>query len=156
MSSYVIEKSEYIKAAGLVAGIAEARNKWSSEGIWIYDYTENRNATAEDYYRQFSEIYRMNAESVRIQYNDPTAEQDDEPYSDVFAAARRRGEKAAFQPAELRRILFKLRGFFRHSEYQIEYEPYYWQAVTLFNRIIEALLGLLMTGADAEDALDLD
>ena len=40
MSSFVIEKREYVKAAGAVAGIASA-----SHHFWVYDYRMNRNMT---------------------------------------------------------------------------------------------------------------
>lgn len=45
MSSFVIEKKEYVKAAGLVAGIAESKE------IWFYSYKVQRNRKAEDYYK---------------------------------------------------------------------------------------------------------
>ena len=73
MSSFVISKKEYIKAAGIVAGIAEAQRDF-----WLFDYEAQRNSTPEDYYNRFAECYTMNALSVQEQYGDDKPEADAE------------------------------------------------------------------------------
>ena len=44
MSSFVIAKEEYIKAAGLIAGIKDVHRD-----IWLYDYEYGRNMEADDF-----------------------------------------------------------------------------------------------------------
>lgn len=65
MSSFVIAKEEYIKAAGLVAAIADEKK------FWIYNYKEGRNFLESDYYDCFVLAYKYNAYSVREQYGIP-------------------------------------------------------------------------------------
>lgn len=70
MSSFAIEKREYIKAAGLVAGIVKARE------VWIFNHRTQRNSEPEDFYDEFVRCFEMNAVSVQEQYHE------DVPWSD--------------------------------------------------------------------------
>ena len=84
MSSFVISKSEYIKAAGLIAGLAEASSKSHANRFWLYNFKDNRNYTTDDYYKTFCKCFEYNALSVQQQYKDEQPELDDNEYKDVF------------------------------------------------------------------------
>ena len=73
MSSYVISKRDYIRAAGLLAGIAEFYNRTYYD-LWLYDYEHRRNMTTPDYHEQFTRLFELNAESVAWQYDDEAPE----------------------------------------------------------------------------------
>lgn len=138
MSSFVIGKSEYVKAAGAVAGIASA-----SRHFWVYDYRSNRNMTDEDYYNRFCECFMMNAISVQEQYHDETAELDDNDYKALFNQYRKKGISAFCNPSVLRNMIYELRNFFSSAAYQTEKEAYFFQMKMLFNEILNQLFGLL-------------
>lgn len=136
MSSFIISKEEYIKAAGTVAGLAE-----SLPHFWLYDYETGRNATQEDYYRMFTECYTMNAMSVKEQYHDPELFTDGSSYKRTFDDYRKKGRSAGLHRGEdFKRITAELVNFFSSAVYQTEKEPYFWKMQTLFNRITAELM----------------
>lgn len=134
MSSYVIGKEEYIKAAGVVAGIASIKK------IWVYDYMARRNMEPEDYYSRFVECFNMNALSVMEQYGDTAPETDSNDYKRTFKAAMMKGKSAAMAPDHLRDMILNLRDFFASAEYQTEKEAYYFKMQMFFDRVLVALL----------------
>lgn len=143
MSSFVVNKEEYIKAAGIVAGIAEAKNGGSLDRFWIYDYERGHNMTAADYYDRFAECYTMNALSVQEQYHDDMPERDDCDYMDTFTSYKDKAKRLIMQPEKLKNIILDLHRFFRCAEYQTEKEAYFWKMTTFFNRITNQLLPLM-------------
>ena len=141
MSSFVISKKEYIKAAGIVAGIAEAQRDF-----WLFDYEAQRNSTPEDYYNRFAECYTMNALSVQEQYGDDKPEADAEEYKREFAEYRAKGRSFVMNPEKYRNALKHLREFFSGAEYQTEKEAYFWKMQMYFNRILVALMKYAFPG----------
>lgn len=133
MSSFVIDKKEYIKAAGIVAGVASA-----SRDFWVYDYVEHHNSTAEDFYNRFCDVYRLNALSVQEQYNDPEPEADTNSYKAVFNQYMKYGRQYYFKG--MKTALIELKDFFRSAIYQIENEEYARKTELYFSRIIDALI----------------
>ena len=129
MSSFVIEKKEYVKAAGLVAGIAESKE------IWFYSYKVQRNRKAEDYYNDFVECFEMNALSVQEQYKDSDAEFDSNTYMDTFQEYKKIGKKACFNYRDIVPIAVKLTDFFSSAIYQTEKESYMYKMQMFFNAI---------------------
>lgn len=146
MSSFVINKEEYIKAAGIIAVIAEQyAHSTTTHRIWIYDYVTDRNMIAEDYYRCFVECYEMNALSVQEQYGDDTPETDDCNYMQTFNEYRTKVKQITSNRTEMQNIILKLQGFFTCAEYQTENKAYYWKMVSFFNRVINALLPFMVS-----------
>lgn len=140
MSSFVINKAEYIKAAGLLAGIAEGSAR-GVHSLWIYDFTTRRNMIAEDYYRVFADCYEKNDLSVMEQYNDPDREADPNEYLDEFEAYKRKGIYL-WAHDKIYTIIPALNQFFQSALYQTEKPEYNWAMELLFGRIIRALLNL--------------
>lgn len=77
MSSFIIGKKEFIKAAGLMCGFEEAKR---DRHQWFVDNVR----------KEFEHAYALNVASVNEQYNDsqmPETEQ----YDEVFEAYRKKG-----------------------------------------------------------------
>ena len=145
MSSFTICKKEYVKAAGIVAGIASVKK------LWVYDYQSGRNMTKEDYYNRFVECFEMNALSVQEQYHDESPELDSKEYRDVFNCAYSYGRtNAAVSPQHLPEIIMNLRSFFSSAEYQTEKEAYMFKMKSLFNQILVELMKYMYTGPEVE------
>ena len=120
MSSYVIEKRDYIRCAGLLAGIADYYNKTPRE-LWIFDHGHGRNMTTPDYHEAFSHLYDLNAESVQEQYGDDMRETDTNTYDDDFKKYFAEGRKTAFAGSvPILKVVKKLNEFFRSALYQTE------------------------------------
>lgn len=124
MSSFVIDRKEYAKAAGVVAGIAKIKRDF-----WCYDYSVGRNMNEGDYFRRFLECYEMNALSVKEQYNDD--EMEGTPASDneckaAFLEGKKKGT-AAIVNGNIRQAVSELIHFFRSAMYQTEKEAYYYK-----------------------------
>lgn len=136
MSSFVIGKEEYIKAAGLVSGISQIKK------IWHYDYNSCRNSTPEDYYNQFVKFYEMNALSVQEQYDDPEPETDSNDYKATFKKAMKAGTAAVINGG-LRDRIMQLRSFFKCAMYQTEKESYSYMMQLYFDRLLVELMQYL-------------
>ena len=79
MSSFIISKVEYIKAAGLMCGFEEAK---SDSHKWFIDNVR----------QEFEHAYALNVASVNEQYSHDEPEMPDgESYDDVFEAYRKKG-----------------------------------------------------------------
>lgn len=146
MSSYVINKAEYIKAAGLLAGIAEASAGRTHE-FWIYDFAKHRNMISEDYYRVFEDCYEKNDISVMEQYGDKEREADPNDYKSEFEAYKRKGVYL-WTSNKVYTIIPALNQFFQSALYQTEKEAYSWAMELLFGRIIRELISF--TNASSE------
>ena len=145
MSSFVIDKKDYVTAAGIVAGIAKASAQGNGvHALWVYDYQTQRNSTPEDYYRKFSEFYTMNALSVAEQYHDKTPETNSNDYKKEFAAAMQTGKKLYFERGEkLKNAIMELRAFFSSAVYQTEKYEYMFAMQMYFDHILVQLMPYL-------------
>ena len=148
MSSFVIDKKEYVKAAGTIAGIIEAtKDDWRKD-FHLYDYQNDRRMTPEDVYNRFVEFFEMNALNVYGYYSPRHPEDelytDSNEYETEFKQYMKIGKAALNKPEELKRIVFGLRDFLKCSMYQtMENEPYFFKIKYLSESIIFALVGLL-------------
>ena len=113
MSSFIIKKVEYIKAAGLMYGIEDAKvrkHKYFLQHVRYY----------------FCNCYALNVKSVNLQYGDNVAVDDNE-YMDVFEEYKAKGRKIADcegcgDVKNLGELRKRLTIFFQSVLYQIEDE----------------------------------
>ena len=137
MSSFTIAKSEYIKAAGLVAGLAQELK------AWIFDYECQRNSTDEDFRRKFTECFEMNALSVKEQYRGDEVgapSTDASSYMKEFKEYKNAGITLAIEsgPA-LTNAINELSQFFSSAIYQTEKDSYMFKMQMYFDHIIVEL-----------------
>ena len=78
MSSFIIDKVEYVKAAGLMYGIESAKRDTHR---WFLDNVR----------KEFEHVYALNVISVNEQYEENYAPEE-ESYDEVFEAYRKKGE----------------------------------------------------------------
>lgn len=129
MSSFIINKEDYIKAAGLSAGIAKATN------VYLYDEKNHREMTTADYYSKFSEIFEMNSLSVQEQYNDKESYNDYKDYANTFDRYYKKGLKVSMTTRDIEAVA-ELNFFFRSVLYQIEKPAYYYQAKNFLDTLV--------------------
>lgn len=147
MSSFVIDKASYMKAAGVVAAVADVyrNNIWRE--IFIYDYEAGHRMEAEDFRRRFARCFEMNCLSVQEQYHDAEPFTDEGEHMDAYRAGYAIGREAARNVPKLTELIYNLRAFFGSCLYQIENRAYLFYMQAFFNEIIVALLGAV----DLED-----
>ena len=143
MSSFVIGKAEYIKAAGVIAGIAEEEESNPVPRFYVYDYQRGRKMTGADFYDAFCECFQMNAISVSEQYKDNEIYTDSDYYLGLYERAKKAGKAAARDPEKLKRTVYDLADFLQSAEYQTEKEAYFFKMKMIFNEILVQLFGLL-------------
>ena len=154
MSSFVISKKEYVKAAGFIAGIAEADLNRHEHIIYLWNRKDGRVYTKEDYIKSFTQCYVNNAVSVQNQYGDKTAESDTATYSEYFNVFYKKGQnlwksykyncdKSAFIKA-----ICEFQRFTQCVNYQIEDEKLGFLTMSFLNEITSKLLEIV---GDAED-----
>jgi hypothetical protein len=153
MSSFVIDKKEFVKAAGIVSGIAY----YAGDRFYMWDAEKNRKMDGEAIYEKFCECYRLNAESVAWQYRDEKPESDNGRYAQELADGFLIGKRIASDNGKLAKMIAKLQAFFSSVRYQIE-EPKAEAKVTAFlNEVIAKLVGTLRYDQDSNwGELDLD
>lgn len=122
MSSFVISKREFVKAAGLLYGIEESKR-------------HSHQYFLDNVYKNFCQCYEYNVDSVNEQYGDSAAK-DDYDYLSVFNNYRRAGEKIwlgfdrrMMSKNDLRNSLI---WFFTSVLYQIENEELHEKVAAFF------------------------
>ena len=147
MSCFVISKSEYIKAAGLIAGLAEASSKSHANRFWLYNFKDNRNYTTDDYYKTFCKCFEYNALSVQQQYKDEQPELDDNEYKDVFKEYINKGKRLFIYKGsqDTKNAVINLKRFFDSCIYQTEEETYSTKMRYFFNQILVNLMEYAIT-----------
>lgn len=143
MSSFVIGKQEYIKAAGAVAGIVEKSFDNWRYAIHIYNHEEGRWMNSDDFYARFVECFELNAKSVYDQYHpnhpDELLYTDDNQYRHLFYEYLQLGRACYNDPGKLRNMVQNLDDFFQSSLYQTEDEESADKMGVFYNRIALAL-----------------
>lgn len=121
MSSYVIDKVEYVKAAGIMCGFESAKR---DPHKYFVDTIRSR----------FNDVYMWNVKSVAKQYGEKEV-YDDNEYDDTFEKYKVIGRKvyrASFDVMPLNELRTCLFYFFRSALYQIEDELYAAKASEVF------------------------
>ena len=142
MSSFIIGKTEYVKAAGAIAGIVEGSNRGINE-VFVYDYQSRHRMGDKEFYDRFVECFEMNSLSFQEQYRETELYTDSNDYKDLFSKYKKIGKSAVFDDKKLRKIIFDLRDFMKSAEYQTEKETYFFKMKMFFNEILVQLMGLL-------------
>lgn len=152
MSSFVISKKEYVKAAGFIAGIAHSFSIGIHE-FWVWDFKEGKNTDKDLYYKRFVQCFEMNAKSVQEQYRDDSPETDSKKYTAEFNEYYRKGSALMAQSREYQlQAVSNIQGFMHSSLYQIENERYSFMVRHWYNTIIDELLNkVVLSGFDSEN-----
>lgn len=108
MSSFVIDKREYIKAAGLMYGIEASNN-------------HPHRYFLENVRKNFVKCYELNVDSVNEQYGDDSGKDGCE-YDDLFNEYCSIGKVVKSDVFHFTEFRFNLMKFFRSVLYQIENE----------------------------------
>lgn len=133
MSSFVINKIEFVKAAGLMYGIEESK-------------PHSFRYFLENVRKDFTQVFEFNALSVAEQYGDDEPYKDELTYDSTFEEYRKKGAKiweadgfgnVPMNRKELRNALTK---FFHSVLYQIENREmntwtasFFWECVSRMN-----------------------
>lgn len=129
MSSYVIDKKEYIRCAGYIAGLQEAKNRFNESALYLYNHEAGRLYSKQDIILELFNLLKANTLSVYVQYNDyreaknlydflePTEEE-----KALFNEYAVRGKKAAFDPETLLGIILYVSDFIDCFNYQTSYD----------------------------------
>lgn len=146
MSSFVISKSDYIKAAGTIAGIADYAKHGPHKCVFVCGFYQRRMEKA-DFYNAFVECFEMNAMSVYEQYKHHEDEEiwtDGGDYMKEFERYYSFGASLVRDRAKLREIISELHTFLQSAIYQTEFPAYEMKMKFLFNEILVALNGIFV------------
>lgn len=134
MSSFVIGKNEYIKAAGLVAGLAKGLD------LWFFDIAKGKRFDDDTFYTKFVECFEMNALSVQEQYRESSPYTDSNEYRKEFEEYKNSGYYMAVSKEGIKNAIMELKQFFDGCIYQTEKEAYMYKMQMLFNDILVKLM----------------
>ena len=141
MSSFIVGKQEFVKAAGLMYGIEEGNGHYS----WEYFMERVRD--------RFDRCYWLNVLSVNEQYGD-SEEPETEPYDSLFEEYRAKGRTIRANDDSRRGMTFEqlrpaLLNFFNSVLYQTENEAaaeyirswFYTCTIRLYDRDVNDVKG---------------
>lgn len=143
MSSFVINKCEYVKAAGFCAAMLEMQNYYREPVIRLWNRRENRVRNAEDTYKEFVRLYNINAAAVAEQYHEAEPAKDNAEYRREFNEAKektldlmRRGYTMGGMDdrQKLRRAVYMCLNFFSSARYQIDGDEFTKSALRILNK----------------------
>lgn len=129
MSSFIISKKEYIKAAGLVCGVASC-SKYGGSPVFCANVK-----------KQFEHIYKLNVYSWCEQYDEDIAEDtcDYESVFNEYKALGRRIYMGCESKMSLDTLRYSLIKFFGSITYQIENEDANMEAASYLFVCVEML-----------------
>ena len=148
MSSFVISKDEYIKAAGFFAGLAASQNYYHEPLVYWWSNSTKSILAPEDYYKAFSRMYEMNAKSVALQYGDKKISEDGNEYKAEFSkymkiAGNLYTKARLGNIAPLKSAIYDFHDFCRSVNYQIEDPKLSAEVNKFMNKAQMFLLGVL-------------
>lgn len=120
MSSYVIDKKEYIKIAGFLAGLQSAK-KYGDSALYFWNTETHSLYTASELYSLLTAVYECNALSVAIQYNiSPAIDQN--TYNSTFEEYKKISYNLYSMSyyTSLKKYYYSFIGFIRCFNYQTE------------------------------------
>ena len=129
MSSFIISKKEYIKAAGLVCGVASC-SKYGGNPVFCANVK-----------KQFEHIYNLNVYSWCEQY-DEDIEKDTKDYESVFNDYKELGRRVYMgleSKMSLDMLRYSLINFFGSITYQIENEDANMEAASYLFSCVDML-----------------
>ena len=148
MSCFLVDKASFAKAAGIVAGIADAANQGNRmDRFWLYSTEKNRNMTGTDYLDAFFKVYEMNRKSVSESWKSEQ-QPDTKQYADEFKKAVALGKKAyqvRWENGAYLRIAQELRDFFSSIRYQIDNPDLERKASGFLNAVVVRVFAQLDT-----------
>lgn len=142
MGCFVIKKEDYIKAAGIIAGIANTSSNAINK-FWLFNYEEGRNYNTEDYHKAFSRFFEYNAISVQERYRDKQPKTDTNEYRETFTLYMKKGAHIYFnkRTQETKDAIMHLRNFFSSCVAQTDNSTYAAEMENFFNKILVNLMG---------------
>lgn len=125
MSSFVISKSEYMKAAGFLAGLAAEKDCYREQLLRMWNSKDNRVMNDQDFIDAFTTLYNFNALSVQKQYKDNEPEADKNTYAKEFKAAKKATQQMVLdwhleRNRNVEMTIYKFQSFSSSILYQIE------------------------------------
>ena len=120
MSSYVIDKTEFIKIAGFIAGLQDAK-KYGESVLYLWNTETHSLYTDKEIYNLLSDVYICNALSVALQYEEAAAI-DPALYMDVFEQYKKTSCRlySLSHFTELKKYYYSFISFIRCFNYQTE------------------------------------
>lgn len=158
MSSFVIDKVNYVRVGALVAGIKSLYK----DSVWFYNSETKRDIGGWDFVQKFLHCYYMNVESVDKQYNLETKEtaKNDNDFCFITAGSEtikeyfryfHYGQDIAGTPYKIMEIVWKLIEFSRSVNYQIEDPVCNSLVMEWFNAVIVKLTRLANTNVVCDE-----
>ena len=129
MSSFVISKVEFMKAAAFCAALAEEKDCYREQLLRMWNSRDNKVMDEKDFIEAFTVLYKYNALSVQKQYHDKEAENDTKKYVKEIAETKKATKQMILdwhmeRNHSIELAIYKFQSFSQSILYQIE-DPEY-------------------------------
>lgn len=143
MSSFIIDKNEYVKVGAFIGAFTEIRNRGDLL-IYLYNEKASRLYTANDVINEMVNVYQLNVDSVNEQYGDHTEYDNEEIDRMVVAKYMGYAKKILYDENKLENAIANVHQFFRSVNYQIENEELNARAKEIMQKFECALWGVVI------------
>lgn len=138
MSSYLINKDDYVRVAGVIAGIGTSISWLREQYIYKYNWEEQRVYTALDFYHDIMKLYELNYLDMGCK-----SMPDENAYTNEYSKAFRYGKEVVeFKRSELADLIRNIHKFFQSVNYQIDNKELNRQANEIMNSYLVALYNI--------------
>ena len=123
MSCFVIDRREFAKVAGWIAGVADNKNRFGEPAVWYWDNDAKKVILGEDWLKKMMWVYDCNAKSVAESWNEDESKirlEHSEEEKKLFDEYRKKGKKSFGDVMEFRNAVKDYIGFVNSVLYQIE------------------------------------
>lgn len=157
MSSFVMDKKQFIKAAGFCAGLADCKSFFNESVLRLWNYSNGAIYTGEDFYNAFVWLFNLNALSVQRQYNDSEPCKDTNKYIVEFNEYRKKTSRyyqtgGIEERKKLVNAIYQFHEFCNCLLYQVEDPDCEMKIKGFIYRLEHELMGILekLSGLDVE------
>ena len=138
MSSYLINKDDYVRVAGVIAGIGTSKNWYKENYIYRYNHEEKRVYEALDFYHDIMKLYELNYLDMGYK-----TMPDENAYQIEYSKAFKYGKEIVeFKRSELTNLIRNIHKFFQSVNYQIDNRELNKQANEIMNSYLVALYNI--------------
>ena len=128
MSSFIINKQDYARVGALFGAFTEIQESHREPILYKYNFEKGRLCDWQDIVKDFTELYKLNLESVNLQYEENY--EDDETidfeeclkYKEYMKSLYKKAQLDITKRDKVEELIFNIYHFFRSVNYQIEDE----------------------------------
>lgn len=149
MSSFAINKQDYARVGALFGAFTEIQDSHREPMLYKYNFEKGRLCDWQDIVKDFTELYKINLESVNLQYEDNCEDtetinfEECLKYKEYMKKLYKKARIDIREQKKVEELIFNIYHFFRSVNYQIDDKDCSIKAQLILGRYQGYLLEIL-------------